>query len=70
MTRREALKVKKGDMLIFREWAVFKVVEINQSFINRDIVFYANGGTGLVGYPHKMCRRYEDDRAEESDKTV
>ena len=66
MTRREALKIKVGDKIIFQEYAVIEVSKITEDkrFGKPSIVFWGRTKNGQVGYPHRMCRRYEDDRTE------
>ena len=68
MTRREALNVKEGEVLDSK-YGMFQVHKIAESKINRDIIFYGKNNKGLqAGYPHKVCRRLDNDRTEESNK--
>lgn len=70
MTKHEALKVKVGDKLTYQDYSTFTVTDVTESTIGKpSIVFWGENNKGLkVGYPHRMCRRYDDVRTEESNK--
>lgn len=71
MTRREALKVKVGDMLVFLD-TTFQVTNVTEDnrFGKPSVIFWGMSNKGLqVGYPHRMCRRLGDDRTENAVKS-